>query len=194
MSTGYKIVEQDALHYVTFQVVKWIDVFTRKVYRDIVIDSLKYCQTNKGLEIYAFVVMTNHVHLLIKSNKGTLSDTIREMKSFTAKKILEVINTESESRKEWMLDLLEFSAKQHKRNENFQFWTHENHAELIYSDKFLFQKLNYINENPVRAGIVEKAEDYLYSSARDFAGMPCLLEIVQTLMPTEKMQLMRTVR
>jgi len=194
MSTGYKIVEQDALHYVTFQVVRWIDIFTRKVYRDIVIDSLKFCQANKGLEVYAFVVMSNHIHLLIRSDIGKLSDTIREFKSFTAKQILLAIETESESRKEWMLDLFEFSAKQHKRNENFQFWTHENHAELIYSDKFLFQKLDYIHQNPVRAGIVEKAEDYLYSSARDFAGMSRMLNIVQTMMPTEKMPLMRTVR
>ena len=70
MSTGYKIVEQDALHYVTFQVVKWIDIFTRMVYRNIVIDSLKFCQANKGLEIYAFVVMSNHAHLLLRSEKG----------------------------------------------------------------------------------------------------------------------------
>ena len=55
MSTGYKIVDQGALHYVTFQIVNWIDIFTRQVYRDIVIESLKYCQVNKGLEIFAFV-------------------------------------------------------------------------------------------------------------------------------------------
>jgi hypothetical protein len=59
MSTGYKIEDQEALHYVTFQIVNWVDVFTRQVYRDIVIDSLKFCQANKGLEIYAFVVMSN---------------------------------------------------------------------------------------------------------------------------------------
>ncbi|HLP04484.1 MAG TPA: hypothetical protein VK152_03545, partial [Paludibacter sp.] len=61
MATGYKIVDQEALHYVTFQIVEWVDLFTRKVYRDIVTDSLKYCQANKGLEIYAFVVMSNHI-------------------------------------------------------------------------------------------------------------------------------------
>jgi putative transposase len=55
MSNGYKISEQDELHYVTFQVVRWIDIFTRKVYRDIVIDSFRFCQEKKGLEIYAFV-------------------------------------------------------------------------------------------------------------------------------------------
>jgi len=85
MSTGYKIVEQDSLHYITFEIVRWVDIFTRKVYRDIVIDSLRYSQENKGLEIYAFVIMSNHIHLLIRSDIGKLSDTIREFKSFTAK-------------------------------------------------------------------------------------------------------------
>ena len=98
MSTGYKIVDQEALHYVTFQIVNWVDLFTRKVYRDIVIDSLKFCQANKGLELYAFVVMSNHIHLLIRSDIGKLSDTIREFKSFTAKQILLAIEMEQESR------------------------------------------------------------------------------------------------
>ena len=194
MSTGYKIVDQEALHYVTFQIVNWVDLFTRKVYRDIVIESLKFCQVNKGLEIYAFVIMSNHIHILLRSSTGKLSDTIREFKSFTAKQILLAIEMESESRRDWMLNLFEFAAKRHKRNEKYQVWTHENHAELIYSDNFIFQKLNYIHENPVRAGIVEKAEDYLYSSARDFAGKGCLLEIVPVYMPTEKIPIMRTVR
>ena len=194
MSTGYKIVDQEALHYITFQVVNWVDLFTRQVYRDIVIDSLKFCQTNKGLEIYAFVIMSNHIHILLRSNIGKLSDTIREFKSFTAKQILLAIEMEQESRRDWMLNLFEFAAKQHKRNEKFQVWTHENHAELIYSDKFIFQKINYIHENPVRAGIVENPEDYLYSSACDFAGKPCLLDLVPVYVPTEKIPIMRTVR
>jgi putative transposase len=96
-----------------------------------VIDSLKFCQINKGLEIYAFVVLSNHIHILLRSGIGKLSDTIREFKSFTAKQILLAIDTESESRRDWMLNLFEFAAKQHKRNEKYQVWTHENHAELI---------------------------------------------------------------
>jgi len=178
MSTGYQISEQNELHYVTFQVVRWIDIFTRQVYRDIVIDSLRYCQQNKGLEIYAFVVMSNHIHLLIRSEIGKLSNTIKEFKSFTAKKILEAMNTESESRREWMLNLFEFSAKQHKRNEKYQVWTHENHAETVYSNQFMDVKIRYIHENPVRAGIVEKEEDYLYSSARNYAGLDGVLDVI----------------
>jgi REP element-mobilizing transposase RayT len=194
MSTGYKIVEQDNLHYLTFQVVKWVDIFTRTAYKDIVIDSLQYCQQNKGLAIYAFVIMSNHIHLLVSSNTGQLSNTIKELKSFTAKKILEAVNTETESRREWMLNLFEFSAKQHKRNEKYQIWTHENHAELIYSNQFIAQKVNYIHNNPVRAGIVEHPEDYLYSSARSFAGLHCLLDVTPLYLTIENIPLMRGVR
>ncbi len=194
MSTGYQIVEQDELHYVTFQIVGWVDVFTRKAYRDIVIESLRFCQEKKGLEIYAFVVMSNHIHAVLRSSTGKLSDTIREFKSFTAKQMLEAIKQEPESRREWMLNIFRFAAAKHKRNENYQIWTHENHAVILYGNSFINQRINYIHENPVRAGIVERPEDYIYSSARSFAGLPCLLDIPQLLMPIEQLPLMRTIR
>ena len=194
MSTGYTIDEQDGLYFVTFQVVKWIDIFTRKIYRNIVIDSLRFCQQNKDLEIYAFVVMSNHLHLLLKSGRSELSNTIKEIKSFTAKEILKAINTESESRREWMLNLFEFSAKQHKRNEKYQVWTHENHAELVYSNQFMDSKINYIHENPVRAGLVENPEEYLYSSARNYAGLDGLLDVIFIPQAIERIGLMRSMK
>jgi len=194
MSASYQIIEQDELHFVTFQIVKWIDVFTRQVYRDIVIDSLRFCQQNKGLEIYAFVIMSNHIHLLMRSDTDKLGETIKEIKSFTAKKILEAVNLESESRREWILNLFEFSAKQHKRNEKYQVWTHENHAEIVYGNQFIDSKINYIHENPVRAGIVEKAEDYLYSSARNYAGLDGMLEVLIIPQSVERTHLMRSIR
>ena len=194
MSTGYQIKEQDELHYLTFQIVKWVDIFTRKTYRDIILESLKYCQQHKSLEIYAYVIMSNHIHLLARSGQGKLSDTVCEFKSYTARSILSAIATESESRKDWMLNLFEFSAKQHKRNEQYQIWTHENHAELIYSNKFIDQKTNYIHDNPVRAGIVEKPEDYLYSSARNYAGLSNYLDVIVPMQLIEKLPLMRTLK
>ncbi|MDR2692220.1 MAG: transposase [Dysgonamonadaceae bacterium] len=194
MSTGYQISEQDELYFMTFQIVRWIDIFTRKVYRDIVIDSLRFCEQHKGLEIYAFVIMSNHIHLLARSATGQLSNTVKEFKSFTAKKILEVLHTEVESRKEWILNLLEFSAKQHKRNEKYQLWTHENHAEIVYGNQFMDSKINYIHENPVRAGIVEKAEDYLYSSAGNYAGLDGVLEVTLISRSIERVKQMRSVK
>ena len=62
MTTGYQIKEQDQLHFVTLQVVDWIDVFTRENYRKIIVENLNFCQKNKGLEIYGWVIMSNHIH------------------------------------------------------------------------------------------------------------------------------------
>ncbi|OFY85868.1 MAG: transposase [Bacteroidetes bacterium RIFCSPLOWO2_12_FULL_35_15] len=177
MPTGYQIKEQDKLHFVTLQVVEWVDIFSRQKYRDIIIDNLSYCQKNKGLEIYAWVIMSNHIHLLVKSEKEELSNIMRDFKSYTSKKIIDEIDSCNESRKEWMLKLFKDSAFKHKRNSEYQFWTHENHAEHVFSNSFIEQKLDYIHNNPVRAGIVEKPEEYKYSSAKDYAGENGLLQI-----------------
>jgi REP element-mobilizing transposase RayT len=177
MTTGYQIKDQYAAHYLTFQVVEWADIFTRKIYRDIIMDSFKYCCKNKGLEIYAFVIMSNHIHLIVKSKPGKLSGTIRDLKSYTSRKIIETIFAIGESRKTWLLMVFKYAANGHNRNEFYQVWTHENHAIELYSKSFIEQKINYIHQNPVKAGLVAKAEDYLYSSAGFYAGLPGAFEI-----------------
>ncbi len=166
MSTGYQIYDQNKAYFLTFTIVDWVDIFSRKVYRDIVIDSMKYCIEAKGLVVYGFVIMTNHVHLIARSDNGKLSDTIRDFKKYTAKRILETIVTEPESRREWLLHRFAWNASQNARNSVHQVWTHENHTIEITSQSFFDQKLNYIHENPTRAGWVERVEDYVYSSAK----------------------------
>ncbi|MCB0396371.1 MAG: transposase [Flavobacteriales bacterium] len=176
MTTGYKIFDQSALYFMTLQVVQWADIFTRKVYRDIIIDGFRYCCDKKGLEIYAYVIMSNHIHLLAQSTKGDISGTIRDFKRHTAKQILNIVQDNSESRRHWMMMIFRYAARGHNRNKTFQVWTHENHAELIYSNKFIEQKIEYIHNNPVRAGLVEKPEDYLYSSARCYAELDAVFQ------------------
>jgi REP element-mobilizing transposase RayT len=88
MSQGYQIYYQHALYYRTFQIVKWVDVFTRVEYKEIEVNSFDYCPKNKGLELYAYVIMTNHIHLIATSQENhKLSDTIRDFKKFTANKL-----------------------------------------------------------------------------------------------------------
>jgi len=178
MSTGYKMSEKYGCYYLTFQVVGWVDIFTRKVYRDIVIDSLRYCQEHKGLSLYAYVIMSNHIHMLMRSENGDPSGFIRDFKNHTSKKILEVIDSEVESRKDWMQVVFAYHGKL-KNKQNYQIWTHENHAELVYSQKFIEQKLNYIHANPVRAGIVEKPEQYLYSSAINYVELDAVIDVIK---------------
>lgn len=177
MSNAYRIANQKAAYFLTFQVVGWVDVFTRKIYRDIVIESLKYCQSNKGLYIYAYVIMSNHIHLIVSRENGDLSGFVRDFKSFTSRKIVDTIENEVESRREWMQVVFGYHGK-FKAGQTYQIWTHENHAIELHSPYFIKQRINYIHENPVRAGIVETAENYLCSSARNYAGLDSLIEVL----------------
>ena len=70
MSRNYKISNEDKLYFLSFSTVNWIDVFIRPVYKDLVVDSLNYCIAHKGLEVYAWCIMTSHVHLIIGSKGG----------------------------------------------------------------------------------------------------------------------------
>ena len=94
MKEGYIIRDQEKAHFITATVVDWIDVFTRKTYRDSIIECLDYCIQNKGMILYGYVIMSNHIHIIIQSENAKLSDLIRDFKKFTAKKIIEKIQTE----------------------------------------------------------------------------------------------------
>lgn len=91
---GYVIRDQTLPNYITATVVDWIDVFTRKSYRDTVIECFDYCIANKGMVLYGYVIMSNHIHLIVQSSDGKLSDLIRDFKKFIATKVLEKIQIE----------------------------------------------------------------------------------------------------
>jgi len=170
MSTKYKFHNPDGVYFVTFAVVDWVDVFTRKEYKDILIENLKYCQANKGLEVFAWCIMSNHVHLILRAKEGfLLQDILRDFKKFTSKKIVDAIATNhGESRKEWMLEIFRKHGRQNSNNTSSQFWRQDNKPIEVYSHEVIEQKLDYLHYNPVEAGVVEREEDYLYSSARDY--------------------------
>jgi REP element-mobilizing transposase RayT len=170
MSTKYKFSNPDGIYFVSFATIGWIDVFTRQIYRDVFLESLVYCRKEKGLNIHAWVVMCNHIHLIISAKGGaSLSDAMRDLKKFTSFKILkEIKDNPSESRRDWMLYLFAKAGKENSNNTNYQFWRQDNQPiELDFHSNMFEQRLNYIHNNPVEAGLVEKAEDYLYSSAED---------------------------
>ncbi|BAP32128.1 transposase [Chryseobacterium sp. StRB126] len=100
MKEGYIIRDQERPHFLTCTIVDWIDIFSRKTYRDIIIECLEFCIKNKGMVLYGYVIMSNHLHFIVQSKEGKLSDLIRDFKKFTAKQILEKLQTESESRKD----------------------------------------------------------------------------------------------
>lgn len=165
MSFEYRIKDQGGVYFLTFTVHQWTDVFTRQTYIDELLNSLVYCQQYKNLEIFAWVVMSNHMHLIVRAKDENLSDIIRDFKKYTAKSIYKLIAENlRESRKDWLLKVLSFNGK-------IWFWEEGYHGEEIFSHEFYVTKVNYIHQNPVRAEIVEKEEEYLNSSAGDFYGI-----------------------
>ncbi|MBX2841721.1 MAG: transposase [Flammeovirgaceae bacterium] len=179
MSRKYKIRDQEAIYFITFAVVNWIDVFTRRIYRDILIDSIRYCQKEKGLLLYAYCIMSNHVHMIIgRKGENKLEDIIRDLKKFTASKILKTIEENKlESRREWMLWMFQRAGQKNSNNTKYQFWRQDNHPIELSDHKQVNQKLEYIHHNPVEAGIVLSPEEYLYSSAKNYAGIEKILEV-----------------
>ena len=178
MSDKYKIRDSDKAYFVTLTVVGWIDVFTRKNHNLLLIDSLAYCQHNKGLIIFGFCLMSNHLHMIAKAEgQFTLSDVLRDFKKYTSKALVKQIQDETESRREWMLDLFAKAGEPLKGIKDFKFWQDGNHAEEILSNDFLYQKLDYIHNNPVKEMIVDRPEDYIFSSARNYADLDHVLGI-----------------
>lgn len=166
-------------------IVEWIDVFSRKEQREIIIQSLKFCIAEKGLNVYAHCIMTNHIHMIVNCNEPfQLKDTIRDFKKFTSKAIISEIENGAESRREWMLELFGKQANLTSKNKKYKVWQTGNHAIVLYSERFTWDKVNYIHQNPVKAGFVYKAEDWQYSSASNYADLEnVILDRVYCLIP-----------
>lgn len=179
MSRKYKFRDNDKLYFVTFAVINWIDLFIRNEYKDILLKSFQYCISNKGLELYAYCVMTSHVHLIIGSNKEPMQNILRDLKRHTSETLRRAIETNSsESRREWMLQMMKEAGTLNSNNRGFQLWRQDNRPIELRDSERLHQKLKYIHRNPVEAGFVEKEEDWLYSSAGNYHGLKGLIEII----------------
>ena len=171
MAEKYKIRNPGSAYFITFATVEWIDVFTRPCYKQIVVESLNHAIQNKGLIVHAWVIMSNHLHLAVASDKVPLQDILRDFKKYTAKAIVrEIRENPKESRREWLLRHFEHAGQLNKHNTYIQFWQQELHAIELYEEKQIANIIHYIHENPVRAGFVNEAHHYPHSSAVDYAG------------------------
>ncbi len=178
MSRNYKFHNPDGVYFVSFAVIEWIDVFTRNEYKNIILDSLSYCQKGKGMEIFAWCIMTNHVHLIFRSIQNQKpQNLLGDLKKFTSKAIVNEIKINpKESRKEWLLEQFLTAGKKSSNVSKYQFWRHDNKPIELWSNKVINEKINYIHNNPVDEGLVFYPEDYVYSSARDYSGEKGILE------------------
>ena len=156
----------DRAFFVTLSVVGWLDIFTRNIYCEQFIESLEFCRKHKGLKVYAYCIMSNHIHMILANDDAKLPAIIRDLKSYTAKKIIEmVVVGPVESRKEWLLYMFRYFANNTQQNSEYRFWQKTNHPTELETAKVFDQKMDYIHRNPVEAMLVNEESAWVYSSA-----------------------------
>ena len=163
-------------YFITFTLVEWIPLFAIPEYASIVVASINYCVTNKGLMIFGYCIMPSHVHLIVQSKKNPLGSAIRDLKKYTSSQI--EVNLKSDAKYKDYLTTFQNKATGIKRKKYIKVWLDGYHPEIIYSNQFFFQKLNYIHNNPLVASMVAKPEDFYYSSSRNYAGLDAPLDII----------------
>jgi len=179
MSRAYKFRDQSKIYFVSFATILWIDLFTRTEYCDVIVDSLKYCQKEKGLIINAWIIMPSHLHLIIGTEEKAMQDILRDFKSFTSRVLKEKIrNNPQESRKKWLLNAFTKAGENNPNNNKWQLWQQNNHPIELWDNKIIEQKLDYLHNNPVKERYVEEPEHWIWSSAKDYAGIKGAIEVV----------------
>ncbi len=163
--SSYKIYQENGIYFVTSTMVEWIPVFVSQKYFDILVSSLNYAIAHKELNVFAWVILDNHFHLV--SQGPELGKTLQELKRHTAKQIIKQLLSDN---RKWTLNLFAYYKKRHKSGSEHQVWQKGFHPQLIHDDKMLTGKIDYIHYNPVKRGYVEKPEDWLHSSAGYFVS------------------------
>ena len=170
--TRYKIYEPTHPHFVTCTILHWLPIFTRQESVDIILNSLKFLQKQDNLRLHAYVILENHLHMVLRSDD--LRKSMESFKKFTAREILNLLRRENATT---ILDQLAFYKKAHRKEKSFQVWEEGYQPKLIQSEAMLKMKIDYIHYNPVKRGYVDKAIHWRYSSARDYEGGYGLIEI-----------------
>jgi putative transposase len=169
----YRITEPNQPHFLTCTIVAWQAVFIRPQIVQVVLDSWQFLQDNKRMEIFGYVILENHLHLIAQATD--LAKEMGDFKSYTARRIVDYLK---ESGAKTLLQELEFYKLRHKaETQQYQLWQEGGHPELIQGEEMMRQKLEYMHYNPVRRGYVDDPVHWRYSSARNYAGLPGLITV-----------------
>jgi putative transposase len=178
MSRNYKFYNKEGLYFVSFATINWIDVFVRDEYFMALVSSLAWCRKEKGMEIYSWCIMPSHVHLVFRARDANPGELLKSFKTYTSKALQKMIEEHpQESRKEWMLWMMERAGSKNSNVKNRQFWQQHNKPIELWSADVIDQKVDYIHNNPVVAGFVTEGHHWKYSSALDYSGGKGMLEI-----------------
>lgn len=168
----YRFVGNDAPYFLTMTVNNWLPIFTRPETVDVVFDGWRYLQSHRGFLIHGYVILENHLHLVARS--PDIPKDVQSFKSYSAKRLLEVLEAH---RAERLLRMLALFKRRYKTDSTYQVWEEGSHPQRIEHEVVMRQKLDYIHYNPVKRGYVDHPEHWRWSSARDYAGASGLIEV-----------------
>jgi len=167
----HTIKKSSSIYYMTITVVEWLTIFQDASILQIIVDALNYAIQEKKLIVYGYCIMPNHLHIIANTEDPIfLKDVMRNFKRFTSRKITAAFIEKSDDWSQYCISYFKVCGKFHRKNIEYKVWKDGNHAIELYSSKFYHQKLNYIHQNPVRARLVERPEEWVYSSAIDYLG------------------------
>ncbi|MDR9417092.1 MAG: transposase [Gracilimonas sp.] len=163
--TRYKFKEEHYPYFVTCSIVKGISLFAYQDISEIIIESIKYLQNKEKVKLYAYVIMHNHIHMIVEG-KG-LPYKMGRFKSFTARCIIDYLKLRQ--RNYYLLELKSYKHSKHK-DSVYQVWQSGVHPKQISTINMMNQKIEYVHYNPVKAGFVDLPQHWRYSSARNYFG------------------------
>ena len=169
----YRIFETEYPYFMTCTVVGWLPVFTRPETTGIVFDSWRYLQREREFRLFAYVILENHLHLIASAPE--LSAVIQSFKSYTARQILDLLKRRAAN---VLLRQLRALKLRHKTESEYQMWQEGSKPKQIQNDGMMWQKLEYIHNNPVERGFVDDPVHWRCSSARNYAGQAGMVEVV----------------
>ena len=170
--TRYRFSEDYHPHFMTNTVVAWLPVFSYPAFAEVILSSWRFLQKEREIDLLACVIMENHLHWIAVGPQ--LGKRVGEFKSFTATTIIKQMQ---ERRYKTLLQELQYFKLRHKVDQTHQLWQEGSHPQIIESDEVMWQKIEYIHNNPLRRGYVDDPVYWRYSSARSYAGRPGLIDV-----------------
>jgi putative transposase len=171
--TRYRFEEGPQPHFLTCTVVGWLPVFTRPEAVDILLESWRFLQAHNRLTLFGYVILENHLHMIAAADD--LATEIKNFKSFTARRLIDPLQTRRAST---LLEQLKDHKAPYKQESQYQLWQEGSHPQAIQGDDMMRQKLEYAHYNPVKRGYVDDPIHWRYSSARNYARLPALIDVV----------------
>jgi putative transposase len=169
----YRIYEEEYPYFMTNTVVAWLPVFSIPPFVDIIFNSWRFLQKERGVRIFGYVIMENHLHWIAAAQN--LAEQVGRFKSFVARKVIDEMELRGYAT---FLQELKYFKLRHKIDQTYQLWQEGSHPEQIQNDEMMLQKLEYMHNNPVKRGYVDDAVHWRYSSARNYAGSGGLIDVV----------------